>query len=138
MRLLLPRGGWRIDSVALATITGKAAPIRLAPTTIRGTISKDYNGGRTAATTFPIVTMPGDRYEFGYTLPPGDEYELFLDSRGYYLEWMREEWMKEEDPISALRMFITPEQMLKELAPAYKKLEPKAEELFWRSRYAHP
>lgn len=138
VRLLLPRGGWRIDSVALATITGKATPVRLAPATIRGTISKDYNGGRTAATTFPIVTMPGDRYEFGYTLPPGAEYELFLDSRGYYLEWMREEWMKEEDPISALRMFITPEQMLKELAPAYKKLEPKAEELFWRSRYAHP
>lgn len=141
IRLVLPRGGWRIDSVALATITGKATPIRLAPSAIRGSISKDYNAGRTAATAFPIVTMPGDRYELTYTLPPpkrGTEYELFLDSRGYYLEWMRQEWLKEESPLDALRMFITPERMLRELAPAYKKLEPKAEELFWRSRYAHP
>jgi hypothetical protein len=141
VRLSLPRGGWRIDSIALASITGKATPIRLAPTSIRGSISTHYNAGRTPAETFPIVTMPGDRYEFGYTLPlqpKGTEYELFLDSRGYYLEWMRKEWLKEENPVAALRMFITPEQMLKELAPAYKKLEPKAEELFWRSRYAHP
>jgi hypothetical protein len=138
VRLSLPKGGWRIDSLALATITGKAKPLRIAPTAIRGTISKHYNAGRTAATTFPIVTMPGDHYELDYTLPPGAEYELFLDSRGYYLEWMRKEWLKEEAPFSALRMFLTPEQMLKELAPAYKKLEPKAEELFWRSRYAHP
>jgi hypothetical protein len=142
VRLTLPRGGWRIDSIALATITGKAAPIRLAPKAMRGTISSHYNAGRKATTTFPIVTMPGDRYELDYTLPKlpssADEYELFLDSRGYYLEWMRKEWLKEENPVAALRMFVTPEQMLKELAPAYKKLEPKAEELFWRSRYAHP
>ena len=82
--------------------------------------------------------MPGDVYEFDYTLPRGDDYELFLDSRGFYLEWMREEWLREERPLSALRMFTEPAEMLKELAPAYKKLEPTAEAVFWRSRYAHP
>ena len=141
VRLTLPRGGWRIDSLALASISGEARPVRLPPRSIRGTISKHYGTDRTPLAAFPLVTMPGDRYELGYVLPPqpaGTEYELFLDSRGYYLEWMRKEWLKEENPISALRMFVTPEQMLKELAPAYKKLEPKAEELFWRSRYAHP
>lgn len=138
LRLVMPRGGWRIDSAALATITDTAKPIRIAPRAIRGAIGKDYAGGRQPASGFPIVTMPGDVYEFDYTLPRGDDYELFLDSRGFYLEWMREEWLREERPLSALRMFTEPAEMLKELAPAYKKLEPTAEAVFWRSRYAHP
>lgn len=138
VRLQLPKGGWRIDSAALATLAGAATPIRIAPKAIRGTIGKDYAGGRQPVSAFPIVTMPGDVYEFDYTLPAGDDYELFLDSRGFYLEWMRDEWLRDEHPLSALRLFTSPAQMLKELAPAYKKLEPTAEAVFWRSRYAHP
>ncbi|CAN5918172.1 hypothetical protein BH11MYX3_BH11MYX3_09560 [soil metagenome] len=138
VRLRLPKGGWRIDAAALATLTSQATPIRIAPHAIRGAIGKEYNGGRQPATSFPIVTMPGDAYELEYTLPAGHDYELFLDSRGYYLEWMRQEWMKDEHPLSALRLFTAPAQMLKDLAPAYKKLEPTAEAVFWRSRYARP
>jgi hypothetical protein len=82
--------------------------------------------------------MPGDHYELTYTLPPGDDYELVLDSRGYYLEWMRDAWIREQDPVAALAMFLAPAQALRRLAPAYKKLEPSAEALFWSSRYAHP
>ncbi len=55
--------------------------------------------GRTAATSFPIVTLPGDAYQLAYRLPEHPErYELFLESRGYYLEWMRREWMADESP----------------------------------------
>ncbi len=138
VRLQLPKGGWRIDSVALATVTGTAQPIRLAPTRIQGTIGHEYSAGRQPATAFPIVTMPGDAYELSYQLPPGHDYELFLDSRGYYLEWMRQQWLKDERPLSALKLLTAPEQMLKDLAPAYKQLEPTAEAVFWRSRYARP
>jgi len=94
--------------------------------------------GTVERTVISIVTMPGDAYELGYTLPPGHDYELFVDSRGYYLEWMRQEWLRDEHPLSALRLFADPAQMLKDLAPAYKQLEPNAEAVFWRSRYAHP
>jgi hypothetical protein len=51
---------------------------------------------------------------------------------------MRREWMREERPLAALRMFIDPAAVLRELAPAYKRVEPDIESLFWRSRYAHP
>lgn len=138
VRLRLPLGGWRIDAVALATIAGPARPIRLAPRAIRGELGAEYRGGRAPAAAFPIVTMPGDRYQLDYELPPGADYELFVDSRGYYLEWMRKEWMKDEQPLAALRLFTSPAQVLKDLAPAYKRLEPEAEAVFWRSRYAHP
>jgi hypothetical protein len=138
VRLRLPKGGWRIDHVALATLTGPATPVRISPDAIHGALGAEYAGGRRVATAFPIVTLPGDRYELHYTLPPGDDYELVLDSRGYYLEWMRDAWLREENPLAALAMFLDPARAMRELAPAYKKLEPTAEKLFWSSRYAHP
>ena len=138
VRLRLPAGGWRIDYVALATITGEATPIRVAPSSIHGTLGREYAGERTPATAFPIITMPGDRYELGYELPAGSDYELFLDSRGYYLEWMRSQWLAEEQPLAALRMLVDPAGAMRKLAPAFKRVEAEAEQLFWRSRYAHP
>jgi hypothetical protein len=138
IRLVLQRGGWRIDGVALATITGEAQPIRIAPSRIRGTLGREFAADRTPATQFPIITMPGDRYELDYTLPPGESYDLFLDSRGYYLEWMRKEWLADENPLAAVRLFADPERMLRDLAPAYKRIEPEMEQIFWSSRYAHP
>lgn len=140
VRLRLPQGGWRIDYVALVQVSGEAEAVRLAPARIAGRLSPDFGKGRIPAEAFPIVTVPGDQYELEYELPPaaraGDEYELFLDSRGYYLEWMRKEWLGDERPLAALRMFLSPEQAMRELAPAFKKIEPEAEALFWRSRYA--
>ena len=83
--------------------------------------------------------LAGDRFTIRYQLPDDpSRLELFLESRGYYLEWMRREWMREQRPLSALRMFLDPAAALRELAPAWKRLEPQAEELFWRSRYAYP
>lgn len=142
VRLRLPKGGWRIDSVARATITGTAVPIRIAPRSITGTLGSEFGAGRAPATAFPIVTMPGDAYQLVYDLPDlpagAAGYDLFLDSRGFYLEWMRKQWLAEEHPMSALEMFVMPEQALRDLAPAFKRLEPDAEALFWSSRYAHP
>jgi hypothetical protein len=138
LRLRLPKGGWRLDYLALAELAGAATAIRVSPTRVHGTLGRDYGAGRSAATGFPIVTMPGDEYELRYQLPPGEDYELFLDSRGYYLEWMRQQWLREENPLAALRMLLSPRQALRTLAPAFKEIEPQAEELFWRSRYARP
>jgi hypothetical protein len=138
IRLVLQLGGWRIDSVALATLGGEAKPIRIAPSRIRGTLGREFAATRKPTTTFPIITMPGDRYELDYTLPAGEDFELFIDSRGYYLEWMRKEWLAEQNPIAALRLFADSARMLRELAPAYKRVEPEIEQIFWRSRYARP
>ena len=62
----------------------------------------------------------------------------FLESRGYYIEWMRDEWLAEEDPVRAALMTADPEGALRLLAPEFKKTEGDMEDVFWRSRYAHP
>ncbi|HJZ86763.1 MAG TPA: hypothetical protein VKN99_16410 [Polyangia bacterium] len=127
VRLRLTRGYWRLDLLALARLGTRVEPVRLLPSVM----------GKQK--TFPLVTLPGDEYRFRFQLPEHPErYELFLESRGYYLEWMREEWLREEDPARAALMFLNPQAALRLLAPEFKRHEARMEELFWRSRYARP
>ncbi len=86
-----------------------------------------------------LTTLPGDEYTLFYRLPEEhDAYELFLESKGYYLEWMREEWLKDENPARAAMMLFNPGAALRSLAPEYKRVEPEMEKYFWRSRYVRP
>jgi hypothetical protein len=86
-----------------------------------------------------LVTGPGDSHRLTYLLPRGHDparLELFLQSRGYYLEWMREQWLAEESPRRAALLFDQPARALRDLAPAFKAVEPHIEAMFWSSRYA--
>lgn len=140
VRLRMAKGAWRIDYVALASLRERAAPVRIPPSEVR------HRGGRAPAvletlldSTAFLVTLPGDEYVLRYRLPDDfDDQELFLDSRGYYLEWMREEWMADENPARATKMFLDPAGTLRDLAPAFKQVEPDMEDVFWRSRYVRP
>lgn len=132
VRLRLTRGLWRLDWVALARRTGSAEPIRIKP----------YALTRAGGASVPdidstLVTFPGDEYDFHFRMPDGS-HELFLESRGYYLEWMRDEWLAEEDPMRALLMLARPEDSLRRLAPGFKAQEAGMERAFWSSRYARP
>ena len=83
-----------------------------------------------------LTTLPGDAYSLVYRLPRHpNRYELFLDAKGYYLEWMRREWLREENPAAALRMVLDVAGTLRRLTPAYKRVEPDLDHLFWSSRY---
>ena len=86
-----------------------------------------------------MVTLPGDCYTLVYDLPRDDApYDVFLESRGYYLEWIRDAWLEEENPALLAELFMSPEQALRRLAPQYKRIEPGMEQIFWSSRYAQP
>ena len=133
VRLCLARGHWRIDYLASARLGSRVEPVRLAPASVRGTST------RMPQTSGPLITLPGDTYAFAFRLPADPQrYELFLETQGYYLEWMREEWLSEESPRRAAQLLSDPEQALRDLAPEFKKQEAQMEQLFWRSRYARP
>jgi hypothetical protein len=140
VELSLARGAWRLDYVALAEMVAEIEPLRLDPERV-------LRGGREDASALArlrdpghvLVTTRGDAYTLVYRLPDDFERrELFLESRGYYLEWMREEWLAEEDPARAIRSFVDPARTLREVAPDFKRYESKMEALFWSSRYARP
>ncbi|MCC6996873.1 MAG: hypothetical protein IT370_19835 [Deltaproteobacteria bacterium] len=125
VRLRIARGHFRLDWAALATLGDAVTPVRVRPSRVVGQTPDARRG---------LVTLPGDRVRFEYQLPPGD-HELFLHTRGYYLEWMRDEWLREHAPLKAARLLLSPAAALRELAPAFKRVEPEMERLFWASRF---
>lgn len=140
LRLRMTRGMHRIDWTALVALEREMTPLRVAPASV---LRLDEPGPELrdvlVDSTRTLVTLPGDRYGLEYELPgEASGYEIFLVSRGYYLEWIREEWLKEENPLALARLFLSPAQAMRDLAPEFKKVEPEMEAAFWGSRYAHP
>ena len=101
IKLKMTKGYWRIDYAAIGNLEGKASPVVLKPVDIINNGRSDSNAHACLIDSMSqLITYPGDRYKLIYNLPEDfSNYELFLDSRGYYLEWMRREWLAEENPI---------------------------------------
>jgi hypothetical protein len=139
VRLRLTRGLWRLDQVQLVALGERVAPTRIQPIGVEREGSADP--ASLAALLDPertLVTLPGDELVIRYRLPENpSSHELFLEATGYYLEWMRQEWLAEEDRGLAARMLLDPAGALRFLAPAFKELEPEMEAHFWSSRYVH-
>ncbi len=137
LQLRLTKGNWRIDYLALAHLSGRADPIRVPPSSVSRDGTADPEAlAQLRDATQTLTTMPGDAYTLSYDLPTdATGHELFLESRGYYLEWMREDWLEETNPDRVADMLFEPEQMMKTLAPAFKAVEPHMEDAFWNSRY---
>lgn len=140
IRLRVARGHYRIGHVALAELGEAVTPTRLRPARLEtragdaAAASAWFSGAQPA-----LVTGPGDEHLLEYALPDeAERLELFLAARGYYIEWMREAWLAEESPRRLAALFHDPERALRDLAPAYKRVEPVVEDLFWRSRYVRP
>ncbi len=140
VRLRLARGAWRLDQVALARLDRAVEPRRLPP----AAASRDGVPDTTALVALrdperALTTLPGDSWLLTYELPADDgPADWFLESRGYYLEWMREEWRGERDPALAALLLTAPRAALRVLAPAYRRDEPRLEDAFWGSRYVRP
>jgi hypothetical protein len=138
VRLRMTRGLWRLEQAVLATIGPVVEPVRVQPHSVRRDGARDRSALRALLEpTSTLVTLPGDALDVGYRLPRAEHgHELFLESRGYYLEWMRQEWAAEENPLLAMRLLADPAGMLRLLAPTYKRGEAEMEGIFWGSRYA--
>ena len=144
VRLRVNRGLWRIDRVALARLGSEVRPTRIVPRRVERVVEGEAHEDAEALAALladdrRLPSLPGDEYRIFYALPEGlDSVECFLESRGYYLEWMRNEWKAGKNPWFAAQMFVDPAGALKRMAPEYKKIEPQMEGFFQRSRFARP
>jgi hypothetical protein len=138
VRLRMAKGSWRLDYVALASLGPEVTPRVIEPRTVDRAAQRDDAALDALRRERHLVTVPGDAYRLTFALPEdpaGQGLELFLESRGYYYEWMRAEWLGEEDPAMVDMILTRPEDALRQLAPAYKQREGSMEESFWRSRF---
>jgi hypothetical protein len=87
VRLIMTKGNWRVDHVALAALEGQVEPVRVRPSMVRREGRAD-SGALDALldSTRVLITLPGDRCTLDFRLPGSGEYDLFLDAHGYYLE----------------------------------------------------
>lgn len=140
IRLRMTKGNWRIDYLRLAVLSQPVNAIRLHPhLVLKDGLEDDQALDILCDSTKVLTALPGDTYTLKYHMPDtSGDYELFLESRGYYLEWIRKEWIEEENPFLLAQMFLDPQTALKRLAPEFKQVEKEMEHCFWRSRYARP
>lgn len=135
LKLVLNQGLWRIDNVALATINKELTPTVLSPKNMVKNESNPVDFASFMDENQRIISMPGDEYSFQFTMPEkGKEYALFLNSGGYYLEWMRDSWIQDKDLLTLRQMLVNPKKYLKKQASSFKEYEKTMEEVFWGSR----
>jgi hypothetical protein len=136
LKLVMNKGLWRIDHVALTNISRKVEPVLLDPQGITNKGEVDPSAlARICARDEYLVSMPGSAYTFEFRLPDDAmDYELFLYSEGYYLEWMRAEWLQAKDMLKLKQMVEHPHSYLRSETAAYKEYETTMERLFWNSR----
>jgi hypothetical protein len=138
VRLEMTKGYWRIDNVGIVRMGQAVEPICVAPAIVLRDGIEDV-AARTLLmdSAKTLVTKPGDNYTMRFDLPENaDRYGLFLESRGYYLEWIRQSWMSEENPLALAEILIDPASALRRLAPEFTETEKAIEAQFWRSKYA--
>ena len=129
------KGLWRIDYLALATLSGEVHPVIIEPVQVETIIGSEPEPlDKLKNEDAYLVTYPGDVYLIRYDLPFTNA-ELFLDSKGYYLEWIRDEWVREQSFRKLALMINRPSLFLKRVAGDFKKIEPVMEKTFWNSRY---
>lgn len=140
IQLRMAKGLWRIDYLAIADLLKKVTPIVISPSSS----SPQFFGNSEVVELLSnpdsaLITFPGDQYLLNYQLPNDYyNYELFIEPNGYYLEWMRNEWLAEENSNKVYEMLFNPKQYYKDLAPEFKKIEAEMEETFWSSKYVYP
>lgn len=136
IKLVLNKGLWRMDYVALTTIKKKVEPVEIDPFTILHDGEEDRTAlAKFSATEQHLIAMPGSEYKLNFKLPKKNtDYELFLYSKGYYLEWMRAQWIKDKNLPKLKQMLEKPKKYLSSEAENYKLYEATMEEEFWNSK----
>jgi hypothetical protein len=136
LKLVLNKGLWRIDCTKLVELQTEVQPIVIIPSKI---FKQDSTGGTQLhlddLKKQHLVSLPSDLYEWTFNLPdPNQDYQLFLYSKGYYLEWMRSSWLKDKNLLLLRKIIENPAAYLKDQARQYKIYEQHMEHEFWGSR----
>lgn len=139
LKAVLTKGLWRLDYMGLAATKGKVEPVAIYPAAV-----EVKNGNMPALDDIRaddkdyLISFPGNEFKFTFNLPKiadSQEYELFLCSKGYYLEWIRQDWIKGKNIPRLTQMLMSNDQVWEELAVEFKTMEHGMETVFWNSKY---
>jgi hypothetical protein len=140
VRLRMARGAWRIDEARMARLGPSADALVVEPDSVTPLPGTTIGDGVEALRLLRdpdahLVTTQGDAYRLWFSVPAGEARTLFLESEGYYYEWIRETWLEEENPWMTAMTLSDPAAALRAMAPGFKSVEAEMERLFWASRF---
>ena len=136
LKIVLNKGYWRIDYLALTSIIKEVKPTELkVQSVVKNEKPDEISVQKINNPDDYLISVPGDVFDLQFNLPKsGQDYELFLYAKGYYLEWMRESWLKDKNMKKLRQMFINPKKYLKTEASSYKMYEATMEDVFWNTK----
>jgi hypothetical protein len=138
VRLHYARSHWRFEQIAAGALVARDLPSReIAPLVEDpGRFSVTAVNEAVRGVGAGLVTQPGDEVRFRFDVPDSDGSQgLFLRTHGYYYEWMRREWLRDEDLPRARALMSNPREALRILAPQFREIEPRMDAIFEASRY---
>lgn len=135
IKLAMNKGLWRIDYAAIVSLDKKLSPQKINASALKKNGGPNqYALNKLNSSSEQLISLPGDHFEFLYEMPDAQQkYKLHLYSKGYYMEWMRKEWLADKNLFKLNQMMQHPERYLKKEAQAYKEYEKIMEEVFWSS-----
>lgn len=136
LKLVLNKGFWRIDYAGLTNIIREVSPLILSPNRVltNGKIDSTDLASLSNDSKY-IISQPGNDFKLNFNFPTiNTPYSLFLYSKGYYIEWMRKEWIKDKNLTKLRQMVYKPKRFLRKEAKNYKKYEDQMEQVFWNSK----
>ena len=99
VRLTFVADNWRIDQVALAIDTQRGK-VRTIPVAVAKSLEEhrpDIPEYLAQADETYLITRPGESVQLGFDVGESKQSRtFFLASEGYFMEWMRSEWLVEE------------------------------------------
>ena len=136
LRLSFVADNWRIDHLALATVVRHAKAKKIPVTQVTSAAGDELRQARRnlhAADAAYVITKPGEylrlRFDVGEA-PHGLKRTYFLAAEGYYIEWMRKDWLETE---SAPALVPNDAALQASLLTAMRLWEPQREE--FRERF---
>lgn len=86
-----------------------------------------------------LLTFPGENYNLQFKLPNttnGMKRTFFLNSKGYYIEWLREDWFKNKNIVSDNSNFKLNEDAIINTARLWIQKKEKFEHQFFNSKFS--
>lgn len=142
VRMHMTPGMYRLDHLSLVDLLGPANGEVLLPVALtdhEGCTIKDLDAIQHRDMN-KLCALPGDVHAITFQAPQGqaDQWQLFLGADGYYLEWMRPEWLDRTDPDRLRAMLMGNDAEWQALTREYKAMENSMEDVFWNSQTPTP
>jgi hypothetical protein len=142
LRLRMTPGMYRLDHVGLADLLGPADGEVLKPTALADHAGCPVKGldALQQRDDAKLCALPGDVHAITFQHPSGqaDQWQLFLGADGYYLEWMRAEWLERTDPKRLRAMLMGNDAEWRSLTREFKAMETSMDAVFWNSQHPTP